>query len=100
MTFKLLDSIDISDGQITRRIALYEGDLTAIPKEHRADILVISAFPEDYHPSRSSLIGALERNGLSVNQLATTKAHDLRTACAFWIFNPIVGAGVAGSSRA
>ena len=47
MTFKLLDSIDVSDGATTRRISLYEGDLTAIPQAHRADILIVSAFPDD-----------------------------------------------------
>jgi hypothetical protein len=92
MTFKLLDRLDISDGSTTRRIALYEGDLTAIPKEHRADILIVSAFPNDYLPTRSSLIGDLDRSGLSVAQLAATKAHDLRATSAFWISNPIEGA--------
>jgi hypothetical protein len=92
MAFRLLDSIDISDGQTTRRIALYEGDLTAIPKEHFADILIVSAFADDYIPTRTSVIGALERSGLSVGQLATNKAHDLRATCAFWISNPIRGA--------
>jgi hypothetical protein len=91
MTFRLLDSIDISDGSTIRRIALYEGELTAIPEEHRADILIVSAFPNDYIPTPTSLIGGLERNGLSVGRLAANKAHDLRTTCAFWISNPIAG---------
>ncbi len=95
MTFRLLDSIDISDGSMTRRIALYEGELTAIPAEHRADILIVSAFPDDYIPTQTSLIGALHRNGLSVGQLAATKAHDLRATCAFWLSNPIGGPAAA-----
>jgi hypothetical protein len=93
MAFKLLNSIDVPDGSTVRRIALYEGDLTAIPNEHRADILVVSAFPNDYIPTSTSLIGALERRGLSVGQLAATKAHDLRATSAFWISNLIVGPG-------
>jgi len=48
MTFKLLHSIDISDGSTIRGIGLYEGGLTAMPEEHRADILIVSAFPNDY----------------------------------------------------
>ena len=89
MTLRLLNSIDISDGAITRHIALYDGDLTAIPPEHRADILVVSAFPDDYLPTRTSVIGALYRKGLSVGVLATSKAHDLRATSAFWISQPL-----------
>jgi hypothetical protein len=43
---KLLDKIDVSDGGITRSIALYEGEITALPPEQHADILIVSAFPE------------------------------------------------------
>ncbi|MGO9432176.1 toll/interleukin-1 receptor domain-containing protein [Rhodoblastus sp.] len=89
MTFTLKNSIDISDGAVTRRIALYEGDLTAIPREHRSDFLVISAFPDDYLPTGTSVIGALHRKGLSVKLLAANKAHDLRATSAFWISQPL-----------
>lgn len=95
MSFRLLNSIDISDGPVTRRITLYEGELTAIPAEHRADILIVSAFPNDYIPTSSSLIGALQRKGLSVAQLAAAKAYDLRTTSAFWLSHPIGGAAAA-----
>lgn len=46
MTFRLVDCVDIADGSTIRRIALYEGELTDIPRHHRADILVVSAFPQ------------------------------------------------------
>lgn len=91
MVFTLLNSLDILDGPVRRRIALYEGELTAIPPEHRADILVVSAFPNDYLPTQSSLIGALDRSGLSVGKLAAAKAHDLRLSSAFWISHAITG---------
>jgi hypothetical protein len=95
MTFALIDSVDILDGSTTRRIALYEGDLTEIPKEHRADILVVSAFPNDYAPTSTSLIGSLYKRGLSVDDLAEVKAHDLRATCGFWLSKPIEGAAAA-----
>ena len=95
MTFALIDSIDILDDSTTRRIALYEGDLTAIPKEHHADILVVSAFPDNYAPTSTSLIGSLYSRGLSVDDLAKVKAHDLRATCGFWLSNPIDGAAAA-----
>jgi hypothetical protein len=91
LRFELLDKIDIVDHTTTRRIALYEGDLSAIPVEHHVDILVVSAFPNDYQPTPSSLIGALQRNGLSVGELASDKLHDLRDTSAFWISQPIAG---------
>ena len=91
MSFALHEHIDIPDGSLVRRIALYEGDLTAIPKEHSPDILVISAFPNDYGPSDRSLIGDLNKAGLSIRQLAAHKAHDLRDTAAFWLSNPIKG---------
>jgi hypothetical protein len=91
MAFKLLEKIDVSDGPTTRRIGLYEGDLAAIPSEHKVDILIVSAFPDDYIPTRGSLIGALSRQGLSVEDLAADKKHDLRDTSAFWISRPIEG---------
>ncbi len=91
MTFALLQKIEIRDGSTSRTIALYEGDLAHIPEEHRADILVVLAFPNDYTPSRTSLIGALNASGLSIGSLAVAKAHDLRDTCAFWLSKPIIG---------
>jgi hypothetical protein len=91
MSFKLLQKIDVFDGFINRTIALYEGDLVAIPIKHRADILILSAFPNDYTPTDTSMIGSLHRAGLSVGQLAANKAYDLRGTSAFWISHPIIG---------
>ena len=93
MTFKLLDKIDIPDGSATRRIGLYEGELTSLPPEHSADILIVSAFPDHYAPTTTSLIGALDQSGISVAELATSKLHDLRATCAFWLSQPLSGAG-------
>lgn len=77
--------IDVFDGRETRRIGLYSGDLAEIPPEHAVDILIVSAFPNDYIPTRTSLVGALARSGLSIAELARHKAHDLRQTNGFWL---------------
>ena len=78
---ELLDVIEI--GQ--KKIELLEGDLTEIPEERAVDLLVLSAFPDDYMPTRTSLIGALERKGLSVEALSALKEEDLRDSFACWL---------------
>lgn len=93
MSFRLLSQIKVPDRDTTRTIALYEGDLTLIPKEHALDLLLISAFRDDYIPTSDSLIGALHRRGISVADLASDKAHDLRRQCAFWLSHPIAHSG-------
>jgi TIR domain len=79
--------IDRHDG--SRRIQLLHGDLSHIPLEHAVDVLVVSAFPNDYVPTPSSLIGALHRSGLSVRGLAYDKHIDLRRQFSCWLSKPV-----------
>ena len=69
---QLLETIEIRGGQ-HGRIELSQGDLTDLSPSERADVLVVSAFPDDYKPTKRSLIGALRRRGLSVKKLARKK---------------------------
>ena len=89
MDLRPLESIDISDGSTKRRIGVYEGDLSALPSKRHADILVVSARHNHYRPTTSSLIGALDAVGISVDSLAANKMHDLRSTCSFWISHPL-----------
>ena len=89
MSFTLLRHIDVNDAGIMRRVGLYHGDIAAIPAEHRVDLLVVSAFPNDYLETPASLIGALGRAGLSVGRLAQDKAIDLRATSGFWLSKPL-----------
>jgi hypothetical protein len=66
---KLLADWTIWHGEGERKIELLHGDLTRLPSEHAVDVLVVSAFP-DYRATRGSLIGALERGGLSVLKMS------------------------------
>lgn len=83
--FELLATLPVKSDVDTKKISVYRGDLTTIPDDHALDLLIISAFPNGYSPSPSSLIGALASKGLSVHQLAKQKLHDLRKVCNFWL---------------
>jgi hypothetical protein len=81
---KPLDKIVVYDvnGE-EHSIELWLGDITTISE--MADILVISAFPGDYYPTRTSLIGSLFQRGISVKNLAQDKFEDMRENSFCWI---------------
>ena len=84
---KLLRRLEIPGS--SKRIDLLVGDLSAIPAEHAVDVLIISAFPNEYLPTPHSLVGALDRRGLSVRALAKDRAEDLTENFACWLSKPI-----------
>jgi hypothetical protein len=85
----LLDRFTLITRTRTAHIELYSGDITAIPPSERIDLLVISAFPEDYAPTPSSLIGALHARGIDVSSLALNPASDMREISACWVSRPL-----------
>ena len=84
-----LDLIEVKCKGNIRRIELYQGDLTNLSPADRVDLLILSAFPNDYVPTRSSLIGRLFQKGVSVYDLSQNKAVDLRKTCSCWLSNQI-----------
>lgn len=82
---ELLDKIVLQSATGNHTIEFLAGDLAALPRRHAVDVLVVSAFPGDYHPSHSSLIGALWRRGVNVATLAQSKAEDLRENFGCWL---------------
>lgn len=86
---RLLDSIR-SHGKHGGTVELYQGDLTDVADRDAFDLLVVSAFPDNYVPTYGSLIGALDEKGLSVARLARAKDLDLRTAFSCWLSAELV----------
>lgn len=80
----LLDYIQVKTSNGFADIELYHGDLSAIPKEHKVDIVILSAFPNDYTPTPGTLIGSFAEKGLSVEQLSKDKEMDLRKNLWCW----------------
>ena len=86
---QLLDTIIVQQAGRDRSIKLYSGDLSALPQGESVDVLVVSAFPDDYTPTRTSLIGSLSNRGISVRELALDKEVDLRKFSSCWISKEI-----------
>lgn len=86
---ELLDNLKVYYGSEERNIELYHGDLINMGPEDAVDILVISAFPNDYLPTSGSLIGALLKKEINVRKLAKEKEVDLRKLCSCWLSKEI-----------
>lgn len=86
---QLISQITIPTGKKDAVIQLLLGDLSAIPEEQAVDILVVSAFPNDYTPLEGSLFLALQKKGLSVQALAANKEMDLVARLGCWLSAPL-----------
>lgn len=82
---RLIGSHTVSHRDGPRLLQLYHGNLAAIPADEAVDLLIVSAFPDDYVPTPTSLIGALDRRGVSVAALAADKEADLRETTGCWV---------------
>jgi hypothetical protein len=86
---ELLSQITIHREQSDAAIQLLHGDLTAIPPEHAADLLVVSAFPNSYVPIPKTLMAALYDKGIYVGEMAENKEIDLRNQLGCWLSKPV-----------
>lgn len=76
-----------------RHLDLCIGDVTEGDKP--ADLLCISAFPNDYTPTPQGVIGALAAKGVSIEMLARDKAYDWRELWNCWASKPLPGTPLA-----
>lgn len=72
-----------------REVQLAIGDILHLDDDDAVDLLIVSAYPNDYLPTPSSLIGALDAAGVSVTALSRDKAVDLREFSACWLSRPL-----------
>ena len=86
---ELLDTITVTHQGKDRSIMLFVGDLMHLPEHEAVDVLIVSAFPDDYIPTSDSLIGHLDRAGISVADLAQNKEVDLRSFSSCWLSRPL-----------
>jgi len=83
--YKFLSQIEFSNS----KLSLIHGDLTKIPPTDKADIVVVSAFPNNYEPYLNTLVGNFYSKGLDVGLLAKNKAQDLRSSLGCWLSQPL-----------
>lgn len=81
---RILDTLKVYHGSQERLIHVCQGDLTDLTPEEAVDVLVVSAFPDEYLESPRSLIGGLGRRGLHVAHLAADKYADWRKQFSCW----------------
>ncbi|HPE77105.1 MAG TPA: TIR domain-containing protein [Draconibacterium sp.] len=86
---ELLSKITIHRENDDAAIQLLHGDLTAIPPEHAVDLLVVSAFPNNYVPALNTLMAALYDKRIYVGEMAKNKEIDLRTQLGCWLSKPV-----------
>lgn len=73
-----------------KEFELLQGDITKLP--FKVDLLCISAFKDDYTPTKSSIVGQLYAKGINVGNLAQKPHLDLKEGLGIWISSPISNA--------
>ena len=84
------DTIKVTNDIGEPEIQICVGNIIELPKEEKVDVLVISAFPDDYVPTPPSLIGQLfSQLKIDVRALAKDKEEDLRNLYSCWWSKPL-----------
>ncbi|XP_065058675.1 uncharacterized protein LOC135686383 isoform X2 [Rhopilema esculentum] len=86
----LKEKIQVETNHGPCEIHLNFGSITKLDKKDKVDVLVVSAFPGDYSPTPTSVIGALQRDlKISVRNLSKDKEEDHRRLFSCWWSKPL-----------
>lgn len=87
----LVHSVKISDSAGRERyLEIWTGDIAAQSQPTPVDLLVLSAFPNDYAEVEGTVIHRLSQVGINVEELAKDKAADHRPRWQSWVSKPLV----------
>lgn len=91
---KLLSNLVVYHNNEQKFIELYQGDLSEFTSDRNKDLLIVSAFPNRYRPTKNTLIGALYEKGISVQALSEDKEEDLREMYNCWLSKNLKSTGL------
>lgn len=74
---------DFETNQGIKRLEIQHGDI--LQCQEQFDVLVVSAFQDDYQPIAETLIGGLKNIGIDVARLAENPEYDLRSNQHIWL---------------
>lgn len=74
---------DFETNQGIKRLEIQHGDI--LQCQEQFDVLVVSAFQDDYQPIAGTLIGGLKNIGIDVARLAENPEYDLRSNQPIWL---------------
>jgi hypothetical protein len=87
---KIIDSLKVQRGTSKGVIQFCVGDVTQASPDQAVDVLVTSAYRDQYYPVPGSVFGSLYRQGIHVEDLAENKEVDLRGAFSCWLSKEIL----------
>ncbi|MEU1285042.1 ADP-ribosyltransferase [Kitasatospora sp. NPDC005856] len=95
MALTLIDSFTVDHPRPHEgTVRFLYGDLTQLAPDDAVDVLVVSCRPDDYTPAHGTLLEALSKAGISVEDLAKKKEADYREQLSCWISQPVTNTGV------
>eukprot|EP00106_Octopus_bimaculoides_P001033 XP_014768475.1 PREDICTED: uncharacterized protein LOC106867918 [Octopus bimaculoides] len=90
MGLKTVETLSLPTIQGPCTIELLLGDITSLEMKDKVDLLIVSAFPNNYSAASKTLIHALDKNlNVDVSRLAADKELDLRKYFSCWLSKPL-----------
>lgn len=87
MSYNLINAYEIETIYGRKSIEIYTGDITSFYKPF--DILILSAYNYFYFPVKGTIIHALSKKGVNVEELSKNTSIDLRKSLNIWLSNEL-----------